>query len=563
MSDTATIYINSLFNVLLSKTTMPTDFHGKVKAIKEMLDDDVSGLIDSLTDFQVNTASVNFNIETNNSELTRILNNWFENINSDYQGQIPRGVNALSEEYYKERWKSSSFPVLKIGKWEKVNRIYLPTNLFFIDGGSIHSENKDIKNSKKLIGYDYYLGRDKEDGDKLDKGVIITKPYGRWFDEYPNPYLIKRGAYHNYLIIKNLKDKQTDLLDKIIPYILLLKKGSEALEKESIATTPKEFKEMVSDFQGLLDKLNESLGKRKTPIRATSWDETIEHLIPDLIKMFNPELFAVAEKNILSGLGFIDVVEATSTTRRESILNPKAFIEETKKGVKDFKNHILQELIYRIKEENKDDHNKYFSDDRKIIVCNSPIVGFMSDSFKQEIRLLWKSGQLSNQTYCELVGETEYKTEVVRREREAKDGEEIVMYPHITDNREEQESFEEMKRQQKFYKETPIPKDKEKRPDGDDKDKFNKSSKNVVTAPYDTIKSLPKSVRDNVSPSLQKVWMDVFNRYYKKYGETRAFRTAWGVIKRISKRNKNGIYVKKGFINKASLENIIIEEENE
>ena len=563
MADTTTIYVNNLFNLLLNKITIPTEYHSQVKAVKEMLGDDLSGLADSLTDFQVNSADVDFRIETNNAELTRKLNNWLEYINAPYNGQIPRGIKALAEEYYKERWKNSSFPILKILDWGNYGGIIVPTKMSFVDGGSIYSEEKDKSNVQKLLNYNYYLGRDKGKGAELNTGVIITKPYGRWFDEYPTPYLIKRGVYHNYLIIKALKSKQTDLLEKIIPYLLLIKKGSETLEREGKTVNTQELKDLVSDFRGLIDQLSEKVHRARTPVRATQWDEDITHLVPDMIKLFEPNLFAVAERNVLSGLGFIDVVEATSTSRRESILNPKAFIEETKKGVKDFRNNILQELIYRIKEENKDDHNKYFTDDRIIKVTNSPVVGFLTDQFKQEIRLQWKNGILSNQTYCELVGEVEYATEVARRERETRDGEEILMYPHQTNNIEDKESFEEMKRQQEYYDEEPTPKDEEKRPDNEDKDKFNKSAKkDLITAPYDTIKQLPKAVRNNVAPNLQKVWMDVFNRYYPKYGDARSARIAWGVIKKIGKRNKQGLWVKKSFFVKAS-EEIIIETENE
>jgi len=74
------------------------------------------------------------------------------------------------------------------------------------------------------------------------------------------------------------------------------------------------------------------------PTRATSFDEKVEHLIPSLMNIFDPKLFTVAEKGILGGMGFLDIAESVSSSRKESVLNPKPFIEETKSGVEGLKN---------------------------------------------------------------------------------------------------------------------------------------------------------------------------------------------------------------------------------
>ena len=142
MADFPGMFMNSLFSLLLKKIIVPTNYHDRVECVKTMLEDDVSGLVDSLTDFSVQTASVNFGIETDSSELTKILKKWLDNINSPYKGQIPRGIKPLAQEYFKERWKSSSFPVLKITKWDTINGISVPSKMFFVDGGSIHSEQR-------------------------------------------------------------------------------------------------------------------------------------------------------------------------------------------------------------------------------------------------------------------------------------------------------------------------------------------------------------------------------------------------------------------------------------
>ncbi len=589
MAEMDTVILNNIFSALLRKIVVPEGFHDRVVAVEEMLSDDVSGLVDSLTDFAVNTASVDFTVETDNPELTKILKKWLDNINSPYKGQIPRGIKPLAEEYFKERWKHSSFPILKIPKWENINGINVPTKMFFVDGGSVYSkELNDTDETVDLIGYKYFLGIAKKDS--LNKGVIITKPYGRWFDEYPNPYLIKRGIYHNWKIIESLKKRETEVLEQIIPYLFLIKSGTEKLATENIKTySQSELQDKIKQFQILIDELKstKNVGKAKSPIRSTQFDEELKHLIPDLKAMFNPELFASAEKAILSGLGFIDVVEATSTSRRESILNPKAFIEETKKGVEDFKG-ILRELVIRIIEANKGSHKKYMSNNVTFSIASSPIKGFMSNDFKNQLRLLWERGQLSNQTYAELVGEVEYQTEVRRREREAKDGLEYTMYPHITDNR-EGVGIDIVGEESKDTDKNGNPIDPDKI---DDKQKYDigsyeaeakcshcghifdylaeresgmgrvkcpKCSEPVTqkdltvsklaleTAPYTKITELPDNVKKKLSPAKQRDWMKIFNNAYRFYlgkfgdpkkAETLAFRTAWSQIKNVKSKKR-------------------------
>ena len=145
--------------------------------------------------------------------------------------------------------------ILKIPKWENINGINVPTKMFFVDGGSVYSkELKDTDKNIDLIGYEYFLGQEKED--RLNKGVIITKPYGRWFDEYPNPYLIKRGIYHNWKIIESLKKRETEVLEQIIPYLFLIKSGTEKLATENIKTySQTELEDKITQFQTLIDEL--------------------------------------------------------------------------------------------------------------------------------------------------------------------------------------------------------------------------------------------------------------------------------------------------------------------
>ena len=68
---------------------------------------------------------------------------------------------------------------------------------------------------------------------------------------------------------------------------------------------------------------------------------------------------------------------------------------------------------------------------------------------------------------------------------------------------------------------------------------------------------MPKQVKDNVSTSLQGAFMKAFNRALQQYGnETKAFKIAWSVIRKIGKKNKAGKWVKASSRITASVEMI-------
>jgi broad specificity phosphatase PhoE/cation transport regulator ChaB len=205
-----------------------------------------------------------------------------------------------------------------------------------------------------------------------------------------------------------------------------------ALNQQKTYSQP-ELQEVVNQFQQLYENLRVMhLDDKqvKTPMRVTNFDEEIKHLIPDLKTLFQTELFEQAERNILSGLGFIDIVQGVVSNRRESVLNPKAFIEEVNSAIADFK-QILNTLLYLIAEKN-DSHIKYNAS--KLYISSTPVRSFMTDDFKDKLRTLYDRGGLSKRTFVELVGEVDYDTEKFRRENEAKQGDEYIMYPQLTQN---------------------------------------------------------------------------------------------------------------------------------
>lgn len=549
-NDTQGLLLNHILGLMLKKIVVPADFHGRVRAVREMQDDDVSGLVDSLTDFAVQTATVDFNIETDNNELSMILKTWLDTINRDLRGKIPVGIKPLAQEYFKERWKYSSFPILRISKWDvdPKSKLMLPSRMFFLDGGSVHAQDRNPEDALLSVDqYDYFIGK-VDAKTKLEKNVIFSRQNGRWFDKYPNPYLVKRGIYHNWRIIEAIKRNEIDVLDQVIPYLFWIKKGTERLAiDKKVNYDDKKLQKVIDQMEKLInDSKNSNLDldkKFSTPVRASQFDEELKHLIPDLEAIFKPALFQVAEKNILSGLGFIDVVDGSTSTRRESILNPKPFIQEVHSGVEDFK-QIMKDLLLLIIEKNSD-HRKYMN--AKFDITSSPIRGFMTDEFKKLIRSMWDRGQVSSKTAVELVGELDFEVEVERREKEAKDGTDFVMYPHLTQNK-EGTAFD-VHSGDEGDSEDPdnLPDDKT---DPIEKKNFDKASlvnkfedeMELIGSPFSSVKDLPKNVKDKL-PALKdrRKWLEVFNgafNYYKgkgvgnKRAESLAFATAWSKVKK-------------------------------
>lgn len=545
-------YISFILSLLLKKTHIPTEYHNQIAEVKRMLQSDSSGIIDSLLDYAISAATVNFYVETNNPAFNSLIEKWlFEIINADYKGQVPRGITALAQEYYKERWKSSSFPVLKIVDWKEVDKYLVPSKIFFVDGESIYSEKKTDTDKIKISDYNYFLGSDKTD--KLGDTCIITKPYERWYTEYPTPYLIKRGIYLNWKIINNLKSKQIETLDQIIPYLMLVQKGTEALATTGTKKyTQKELEDVKTQLQDLMTELRDNYTDKKVPLRVSQFDEEIKHLIPDLKSLFATDIFTQAEKNLLAGLGFVDIAEAVSSTRRESVLNPKPFIAEIRSGVDGFK-EILSELIWRINDKNVKLHPKYTA--LKFSITNSPIKGLSTDDFKGLVRSLYDRGLLSKETTVELIGEVEFDTEVRRRTIESKKGLDETLYPPIIVNSEEKGTD--------FPSEDPEEVTQENVPD--DKKGLEKKNYNMATieaAPYAELKDLSDRVKNSCEITVQRIWMKTFNSVYNSNTykdldinakDVLAAKIAWSQIRKMAKKS-GGKWTLKSKYTKASQE---------
>lgn len=554
MDENSNFIFDKLLTMFSSRVIVPTEFHEQAKAVNLLLSEDPTGLVGSLTDFQVNSALVDYRVETPNENLTKIYNSWLQTLNQSYEGKVPVGIRALAKEYFQERWKNASFPVLKIISWDldPVSKYILPSKLCFLNGASIYAKPLETE-SISAESYDYYLGSDFTDKKKqLKDNTIITKASGRWYDKYPNVYLVRNGVYRNAEIIRQIKVLESDLLAQIIPYLLTVKKGTEnlALQKKKVYTN-EELKKTITDIEALVTKtkkkMDASIAGKLVPIRASQFDEEIGQYVPEIKALFERVLFEGAEKAILAGMGFIDIIEGSMSSRKESVLNPKPFIAEVNTGVNDFK-EILKCLVLQIKQKNEG-RIKYNSVDLKVTA--SPVKGFKTEKFKQLVRSMWDRGVVSTQTFEELCAEEDFDSEIARREKEAKEGIDWACYPHMTQNQEEK-GFDVAgngnKKQQ--MEENNVP---ESKTNPVEKRNFDKSSLDynrvsllrkdweIIGSPYETVKDLPEVVTKKLKTIVERRrWLGAFNgafNFYKgkgfseKRAESLAFATAWNRAK--------------------------------
>jgi len=416
--------------------TIPSGYRDKVIASKDLLKNDVSGIVNTLLDFAIASAiDVDYRIETNNANLDTLLNNWLEDINSGLRGKIPTGLAALAKEYFRERWKGSSFLLLRTF-WENVDGYTLPTKMYFVDGEDILIEADE---ETVTIGEEQYRLRlsktkSRRIPSKKSEEIFVQRPYQSWGTDYPTPYLLFRGLFQNMKFLQELEKKGEMVVGKALEYLLTLKKGTENLARENIAVYDK------NDLDTVKEDFQKIIADRKTekgiPTYVTNFDTVIEHLIPDYERVLKASLYGPIEKRILAGVGFVDIVQGTTSTRREAVLNPKPYIGEIRSGIADFKD-LLKDILVTVIEKNKGKHKKYFADSKIKEIRVSPVKIFLSDDAKSLLRSIYDRGGLSKQTFVEIVGDVDYTMEVERRKNESKRNEMKTMYPPVIMNQEQ------------------------------------------------------------------------------------------------------------------------------
>jgi hypothetical protein len=415
----------------------PTTYPERVAGVKSTLASDTSGLVNSVLDFAINTALVEYNIETENEQLKELVSDWFDQINSAFIGKIPIGIQGLAKEYFRERWKGSSFLVLR-SQWADTKigdtSFNLPTKMWFVDGQNIIVDGDE---KVRMIGEENYYIKISDSEKKAipvdEKELIfVQKPFDSWSSLYANPFLIQRGLWRNLQIFELLTKKGEKFISKALEYMLVFKHGTEALALNGNPGFTYSEDDLKTAKDDLKKVVNDNANSPGIPVYSTNFDTQFEHLVPDYSTVMKTEIFTELERRLLGGLGLIDIITGTSSTRRESILNPKPFIKEVEAGITEYA-QLLENVLFVIADRNKANHPKYFSE--KIELHYSPIKEFITDNIRDHLRSCYDRGVLSKETYTEVMG-VDLDIEVTRRERETDKKLEVKMYPPIIDNKE-------------------------------------------------------------------------------------------------------------------------------
>jgi len=509
---------------------VPTDFHERCAKIECMLANDVTGVINTILDYSVNSASeAKFKVECANNTIEGLLNLWLDQININIDN-VPTGLQELSKEYYKERWEGSSLCLLRVKNWKSITyegaTINVPTTLWFVNGASVYVERPNESNYK--IGSDkYYLDKAKKIAllNSANEQIIVQKPFSRWFEKYAIPYTIRKGIYKNFRGVEVLQSKSDEVISKVLPYLFTIEKGTAEMFAQGVDYKDDDLNKVISGFKEAMEQYKNQ--KAKTPTIAKSFDTKYDHLIPDLRNIVSEELYRQGYRALLSGLGFVDVIQGLSSTRRESILNPKPFVSEVNAGIGGFKS-ILMELIKLIIKENKIDHRKLFSENNEIKIVNSPIK-INVEELMEVIRSGYDRGVISIASYVETLG-FDFDKEKERRQKELDAGDEDLFYPHLIQNREDvpdrlmpAKPKNEKNEDQNKLKNTP-----------ETKTKTAEVEDELIIAPYDV--NNPPAFLKKYPKGAQEVFIDVFNKSLPK-GEDYAFPVAWSAMKRWLKKH--------------------------
>ena len=430
-------YINDLLSFFSVKPIVtPTQYRDKVLQVKQILREDFSGLVNTVLDFAINSASLSYRVDSSNENLEKELNDWIDNINSEYRGKIPTGLESLAKEYFRERWKGSSHILLRT-IWANRSGLNLPIAMWFVDGEDIIVKNEDTK--ALVIGEEKYYLRVSDNPDEdvslpntKEEKIYVQRPFDAWGIFEPTPWLIRKGIWHNMKAMELMINKAEFIVAKALEYLLLIKKGSERLTIDgNVSYSQEDYQKISDEFKTLIDRKKSEEG---LPTYTTGFDTQFEQFIPDYQKVMSEALYAPIEKKLLAGLGLIDIIQGTASTRKESILNPRPLVSEVNQGIKDFK-LLLKDIIKDIVERNKTSRRKWMSED--VDIATMPVSDFLTNESKTLMRSMYDRGLLSKRTATEVLGEVDYDVEVQRRITEEENEDDDTMYPPVVTNMEQ------------------------------------------------------------------------------------------------------------------------------
>lgn len=423
---------------------IPKTYREKVLVVKRLLNDDPSGLANTMLDMAINAALVDYRIETDNQTLTKELNEWLDNVNDDIRGMIPTGIDALAKEYFRERWKGSSNLLLRTFWSEAPNGLKLPTTMFFVDGEDIKVASKSTDGVLRLGDEQYFL----KVGDPLEmknqikpkdlplpaednEKIFVQRPFESWGVRQPTPFLIKRGIFRASKFMELMSSKGELIVGRALEYLFIMKKGTEKMALEGNVTYDED------DLRKAAEDIKDVIAKKKVqpgfPTLVTNFDTDIGEYIPDYKKVLDDTIYAPMIQKILSGLGMVEIVVSSKfSDKRTSVLNPKPFVSEINSGIDDFK-LLLTDIIKTIIVENSAKHKKWMNSRIKII--NSPVKLLVEEEAKATLRSLYDRGLLSKRTAVEIIGSgVDFDFEIQRRKQEKSEGLEEDMYAPVIQN---------------------------------------------------------------------------------------------------------------------------------
>lgn len=536
MSSPASLQFSTVINAikrLQNGISISSAYHEQMKQINLLLRNDESGLINSVLDFMIHAASVPMLIETKNENFDKLLKTWQNDLlNADIGMDIPRGLDSLSSEYFRERWKSSFIGLNIVWKDYEIGgeKWSLPSTMYFLDGASIYPENK----TKTLSGTKYYLDNNKtielKSGEKSNKTVLIRKPFNSWYELHPTPYLVKRGVLYNFLVKKAITSKQADVVSQIIPYLLLLRSGSDKLAELEMLASSDDLKEFKESLISAVKDHNQT-GEFGKLVASLNYDTQLEHFIPDLTKLFDEKIVKSVNKNILAGLGLIELV-GFSKNREEAILNPKVLIEEVKDGVNDW-SLMLDEVTKQIAERNEKNHSRLVKND--ISVIPGTIKAFLSDEGKRFLMSLHDRGLTDTEGFIDDVADKKINTVLDRRDKERKNDYEVRLYPRKVTNLEQYGNTEDNPEND------PSEKEKQGKKPG------SPESKNFENAAYKTIDDLPSEMKASLPIAAQIKFLKSYQAH-KEADEDDDFcnNAGWEAVRKGYRQMQDNKWVKRG-----------------
>ena len=435
MSKQSDIRIKQLataINRLHNNIKVPGSFSAQVTAIDCLLNNDQTGMIKPLIELMVSSGTVPMKLETKNDTMNAVLLDWSENwLNTDLNIDIAPGLEALSEQYFRERWRSS-FLGLKVIFEEtdmgSFGKFTLPNTMFFVDGGSLKSKNE----KGTVDGKEYFMKIGRKDDPFTGSGdsiVRVRKPYNLWHQDIVSPYLVGRGVLFNAMLKMAIVEKQAQLIEALIPYILKLSSGTDQLARQKMLASESQMQtlkeQIVEKFTGCNDD-----GEVQDMIATLRYDTDLEHIIPDLTKALDPNILKSVDKNILSGMGMVEV-EQFGENRKDAALNPKVLIAEVTDAVKDWA-ELIKSVMNETLKRNKEAHPKLANN--RISIIPGINKTFMSDAMRACIKNWSDRGLISIESAIEATTDFDINVEADRRKREDKLGWDELFFPRVIQN---------------------------------------------------------------------------------------------------------------------------------